>query len=226
MEELFMELDKIYNEDCRVTLKREELRFDYVFTSPPDFSELNLDPVKDRDEYYKFLDEVITGLTNKCDLITISMSDRKFDGGIMTKHMDVARIFEEKGFRILTYKIWCKSENPTCNLYRMGFSNVITYARKGVKIKQNGFKPFKPDVYFKNDKGYKGYSYGLPEELAEIHIMNFTQEGQIVFDPFSGSGTIPASAKMNKRYYSGSEICEDYYKLGQVRLFDVPDWYK
>ena len=41
----------IYNEDCLLTLDRE-LEYDYVFFSPPEYSELNLELIKDKRRQY------------------------------------------------------------------------------------------------------------------------------------------------------------------------------
>lgn len=53
----------------------------------------------------------------------------------------------------------------------------------------------------------------FPERLAEDHILSWTNEGDIVLDPFSGSGTTAKMAKKNKRSYIGIEISDDYCKL-------------
>lgn len=58
----------------------------------------------------------------------------------------------------------------------------------------------------------------FPEKLAEDHILSWSNEGDIVLDPFSGSGTTAKMAKKNKRHYIGIEISEDYCKLSQKIL--------
>ena len=58
----------------------------------------------------------------------------------------------------------------------------------------------------------------FPEKLAEDHILSWSNEGDIVLDPFSGSGTTAKMAKKNKRQYIGIEISEDYCKLSNQIL--------
>jgi len=53
----------------------------------------------------------------------------------------------------------------------------------------------------------------FPEPLAADHISTWTTEGQIVYDPFSGSGTVLKMAKKLNRRYIGSEIVKDYYDI-------------
>lgn len=58
----------------------------------------------------------------------------------------------------------------------------------------------------------------FPEKLAEDHILTWSNKDDIVYDPFSGSGTTALMALKNKRHYLGSEISEEYYKLIQKRF--------
>jgi site-specific DNA-methyltransferase (adenine-specific) len=55
----------------------------------------------------------------------------------------------------------------------------------------------------------------FPEQLAEDHILSWSNEGDIVFDPFSGSGTTCKMAKKNNRKYIGIDISEEYCKLAE-----------
>jgi len=58
----------------------------------------------------------------------------------------------------------------------------------------------------------------FPDDLAHDHIVSWSNEGDIVYDPFLGSGTTAKMAKLNKRKYVGSEINEDYFKIVQKRV--------
>jgi site-specific DNA-methyltransferase (adenine-specific) len=58
----------------------------------------------------------------------------------------------------------------------------------------------------------------FPEKLAEDHILSWSNEGDVVLDPFSGSGTTCKMAKKNKRNYIGIDICSDYCLLAQEIL--------
>lgn len=58
----------------------------------------------------------------------------------------------------------------------------------------------------------------FPEELAEDHILTWSNKGDIVLDPFAGSGTTLKMASLNDRKYIGIEIVEEYYKLAIKRL--------
>lgn len=50
----------------------------------------------------------------------------------------------------------------------------------------------------------------FPEKLAEDHILSWSHEGDIVFDPMCGSGTTCKMAYLNKRNFIGVDISEEY----------------
>jgi len=55
----------------------------------------------------------------------------------------------------------------------------------------------------------------FPEQLAEDHILSWSNEGDIILDPFSGSGTTCKMAKKHKRKYIGIDISSDYCLLAE-----------
>jgi DNA modification methylase len=69
-----------------------------------------------------------------------------------------------------------------------------------------------------NDKESHEHPAIFPEQLAEDHIISWSNEGDIVLDPFSGSGTTSKMAKKNNRKYIGIDISEEYCKLAEKIL--------
>lgn len=61
----------------------------------------------------------------------------------------------------------------------------------------------------------------FPEKLAEDHIISWSEEGDLVLDPFVGSGTTAKMAKINKRNYIGFEISEEYAAIANERLRSI-----
>lgn len=55
----------------------------------------------------------------------------------------------------------------------------------------------------------------FPEKLAEDHILSWSKKGDVVLDPFMGSGTTCKMAKKNERRYIGIEISKEYCKLAK-----------
>ena len=58
----------------------------------------------------------------------------------------------------------------------------------------------------------------FPEQLANDHIISWSNEGDTVIDIFSGSGTTAKMAKLNNRNYIGFEISKEYCDIAEERL--------
>ena len=58
----------------------------------------------------------------------------------------------------------------------------------------------------------------FPEQLANDHIISWSNEGDLIYDPFMGSGTTAKMAILNNRKYIGSEISEEYCKIIETRI--------
>ena len=80
-------------------------------------------------------------------------------------------------------------------------------------------KKNKRSVWTVNKKPYKGAHFATyPAELIEPCIRASTEKGDIVLDPFMGSGTTACVAKELGRDYIGCELNQEYGKLIQQRL--------
>lgn len=58
----------------------------------------------------------------------------------------------------------------------------------------------------------------FPDALAQYHILSWSNENDIVFDPFMGSGTVAKMAYVNKRFFLGFEISDEYILLAEERF--------
>ena len=68
-------------------------------------------------------------------------------------------------------------------------------------------------------KPYKGAHFAVfPPELIEPCILAGSEPGDIILDPFMGSGTTAMVAKQHGRYYMGCELHEDYGELIKNRV--------
>jgi len=63
----------------------------------------------------------------------------------------------------------------------------------------------------------------FPEQLALDQISTWTNEGDIVYDCFMGSGTTAKAAQLLGRQWIGSEVSEDYVRLAETRLLQYVD---
>src|SRR5690625_1738228 len=77
--------------------------------------------------------------------------------------------------------------------------------------------------YMKTTKDVIAYEHPaiFPEKLAEDHIISWSNPGDIIFDPFVGSGTTAKMAALNDRHYIGIDISEEYCELARKRVSEA-----
>ena len=200
----------IYNDSCITTLN-SDVKYDYVLTSPPDYNELGIDPKTD--DWGNFLDSWVQLLKPSNNLVTICTSDRKSDGKIYPKHIKVIDVFEKNGWFLKKTNIWVKSYKV--NMFRMNYMNILTFAKKPFKVKN----PHMVDVILdEKSPEVNGFKFGMSLLVCRMMIENHTNKGQIVYDPFMGSGTTAVAALECERKYMGSEIDKEVVDLCNERL--------
>ena len=129
-----------------------------------------------------------------------------------------------------------KGKTKTYNLLK-DRKNKYTKVKSGTeRTKQGGTKKMKDIIiseygyrnnvwmystgYQKSSKDNIAYEHPaiMPEKLAADHIVSWSNEGDIVYDPFTGSGTTLKMAHIYKRRWIGSEMSEEYCKIANKRL--------
>lgn len=71
--------------------------------------------------------------------------------------------------------------------------------------------------YIPPQKGV-GHPAVFPEQLAKDHILSWSNVGDVIFDPFMGSGTTAKMAMLNGRKFIGCEISQEYCDIIKDRL--------
>ena len=66
-----------------------------------------------------------------------------------------------------------------------------------------------------------GHPAAFPDKLAEDQILSWSNEGDLVFDPFMGSGTTGKMSILNNRDFIGIEKVEKYYNIAVERISKV-----
>jgi site-specific DNA-methyltransferase (adenine-specific) len=122
---------------------------------------------------------------------------------------------------------WLSPKNPTLrdiHEYILVFSK-DTFKRENPKkrestITKEEFLEFTKSVWtFPAVSAKKiGHPAPFPEELPYRCIQLYTFKGEIVLDPFLGSGQTAIAAIKTGRYYVGYEINEEYVKLAEKRI--------
>ena len=75
--------------------------------------------------------------------------------------------------------------------------------------------------HFDNIIGNKLHPVEKSVELMKFYISNSSDEGDIVFDPFMGSGSTGVAALELNRKFIGIEIDEKYYGISKNRIENV-----
>ena len=123
---------------------------------------------------------------------------------------------EAAGFKYQQLLVWVKN-NATPNKWFMGKHEMILMLRKGREKYINNLGT--PNVLvYPNRAGDKWHPNEKPVELMRDLIINSTNEGDKVLDPFCGSGSTLLACKQTNREYYGIEIDEKYYNIAKKRL--------
>ncbi|MBU6499090.1 MAG: site-specific DNA-methyltransferase [Rhodospirillales bacterium] len=152
----------------------------------------------------------------------------------------IGAILQELGFWILNDVIWRKS-NPMPNFRGRRFTNAhetMIWAARGkdsrYRFNYQAMKALNEDVQMRsdwfiplctgperlrNDHGLKLHPTQKPEALLHRVLLASTSPGDIVLDPFMGTGTTAAVARRLSRHYIGMERHPAYVEaaLGRVR---------
>jgi modification methylase len=154
----------------------------------------------------------------------------------------VGSIMQDLGFWILNDVVWIKN-NPMPNFRGVRFTNAhetMIWAQKkqGAQYTFNhkAMKALNEDLQMRSDwalplatgkqrikaNGTKAHSAQKPEALLYRVVLASSNPGDVVLDPFFGSGTTGAVAKKLGRNWIGIEQDKKYIKIAQKRIDAVP----
>lgn len=109
-------------------------------------------------------------------------------------------------------KLWYSDKQEKVNGSRKFRANII---RPDNSVRSNVWK-YDVGALAQNDK--VNHPAVFPEKLARDHIYSWSNEGDLVYDPFMGSGTTAKMAHIMKRCWIGSEISQEYVDIANKRL--------
>lgn len=250
-----IELNKIYNEDCLLTMKSMPNSFvDFIITSPP------YDDIRNYNGYtfdFENIAKELFRILKEGGVMIWVVGDATINGSETGTSFKQALHFINLGFRLHDTMIYYKN-NPmpqTGNRYHQHFEYMFCLSKGNPKV----FNPItEPTKYtglanMKN-RGKEGgliydkvertkekkvgnvffYSVGggistkdkiaykhpaiFPEKLVKDQIHTWTNEGDLVYDPFMGSGTTAKVAQLLNREWIGSEISKEYVEIAEARL--------
>lgn len=184
-------------------------------------------------EYYQF---TLNWMKEVYRLLKDSGSMYVFSGWNNLK--DILNALDEVGFITVNHIIWKYQFGVVTNrkyitshyhcLYvckNDSKRKFFPYARYGKDMKNSYGKSLhyqdKEDVWFIQREYWTGdvkTPTKLPAEIIKKILMYSSEEGDVVLDPFLGSGQVAVISKIMKRQYIGFEIIKEYYEFALQRL--------
>jgi len=266
-----MEINKIYNEDCLVTMSNiPNNTIDLTVTSPPydDLRTYNNHITGKKTEFngYSFDFENIAKelyrITKEGGILVWVVGDGTEKGSETGTSFRQALYFKDIGFNIHDTMIYMKNNfsNPSSNRYHQIFEYMFVLSkgkpktfnsikdrkniyggqvgswgkntsrqvdgtmveRKKKVIEEYGQRynvwTFKTSKNGQEDEIAYQHPAIFPTQLVKDHIISWTTPGDLVFDPFMGSGTTARAAIQTERSYLGSEISKEYHDICVKRL--------
>ncbi len=120
---------------------------------------------------------------------------------------------EEAGFKFWKPIIWDKMKIGMGYHYRAQCERILFFEKGKRKLNNLGQSDVIPVKRVHN-----GYPTEKPVELLRILIENSTQPGELVVDPFMGSGSTGVAAVSLGRDFAGSDICQEAVDITDGRL--------
>lgn len=195
-------------------------KVDMVFTSPPYNCDINYNSYDDKKPINEYL-QFISAVASNCFMVMRDGRSIFWNCGSSPKsHAHAhAHALEQVGFTLCRQIIWRKTgaqiplwqntkKKPLARNYMPNYTHEnIFFASKG-KIELG--EPTSHSDELSNDvwdisqfsAGGKGHPAAFPVKLIELPIMSMTNESEILFEPFGGSGTtMIASEKTNRKCF-------------------------
>lgn len=116
------------------------------------------------------------------------------------------------GFQLHNVLVWEKN-NCTPSQWYMKNCEYVLFLRKGKAKWINNIGGSKTVHKFNNIVGKKLHPTQKPVDLLKFYIENSSNEGDLVFDPFMGSGSTALAAKELNRNYLGFELDETFMDI-------------
>ncbi len=237
----------IYNEDFLKTTTIPENSIDLIVTSPPYNVDIHYNSQKDNisyEEYLKFTKKWIEKcyfLAKEDGRFCLNIPLDKNKGGQQSVGADIITIAKNVGWKYHSTIIWNEGNISRRTAWGSFMSAaapyviapveliVVLYKKKWKKtsgsrksdITKSEFMQWTNGVWNFSGESKKrvGHPAPFPIELPRRCIKLFSFVGDMVLDPFLGSGTTLIAAYLNKRKGIGVEIDKQYCHLSVKRLY-------
>jgi site-specific DNA-methyltransferase (adenine-specific) len=125
---------------------------------------------------------------------------------------------EQAGFRFWKPIIWDKQRIGMGYHYRARYECILFFEKGKRKLNDLGVA----DI-LEAPRIVGGYPAEKPPEVTEILVRQSTEPGELVVDPFMGSGSTGVAAVRNGRSFYGNDLCAEAVDITRARLVDHAD---
>jgi len=123
---------------------------------------------------------------------------------------------EAAGFRFWKPLVWDKKRIGMGYHYRSRYEFILFFEKGKRKLANLGIS----DIV-ECPRIYNGYPTEKPVEVSEVLIGQSTQPGELVIDPFMGSGSTGVAALRAGRCFAGADICIEAIQVATRRLSEA-----
>ncbi len=131
---------------------------------------------------------------------------------------------EAAGFKFWKPIVWDKKRIGMGYHYRSRYEFILFFEKGKRKLNDLGIS----DI-IECPRVFGGYPAEKPAEVSEVLVKQSTQPGELVIDPFMGSGSAGVAAVRLGRSFAGSDVCEEAVTVARRRLAEagatVGDWH-
>ena len=123
---------------------------------------------------------------------------------------------EAAGFKFWKPLIWDKQKIGMGYHYRARYECVLFFEKGKRKLLDLGIA----DI-IEAPRISGGYPAEKPPEVSEVLIKQSTEPGELVIDPFMGSGSVGVAAMRNRRDFRGNDLCAEALDITRDRLLEA-----
>ena len=123
---------------------------------------------------------------------------------------------ERAGFKFWKPLVWDKKRIGMGYHYRARYEFILFFEKGKRRLSNLGIA----DV-IEVPRIYNGYPTEKPVEVSEILIKQSTEEGDLVIDPFCGSGSVGVAATRNGRNFFGNDVGAEAIDITRKRLLEA-----
>lgn len=141
---------------------------------------------------------------------------------VFTNFKNIQEMMEEankSGFKLHNLLVWEKN-NCTPSQFYMKNCEYVLFLRKGKAKWINDIGGSKTVHQFNNIIGNKTHPCEKPVDLLKFYVLNSSNEGDLVLDPFMGTGSCGMACKETNRNFIGIELDQKFYDIAKARLED------